>query len=75
MGRQRDTCSSIFVSQFIGTPFPHPPLPIYTIYQGRQQNESNSRRQTQYCLYLIVVQILTSRYDNIFKILKQHIYF
>ena len=45
--------------------------PLYTIYQGGEQNESNSRRLTQYYLYLIVVRILTSRYDNLFNFLKK----
>ena len=51
----------------IGTPFLQPPLPLYTIYQGGQQNKSNSRRQTQYCMYLIIVRTLANRYDNIFN--------
>ena len=36
------------------------PLPLYTIYQGGQQNKSNSRQQTHYiyCLYLIIARIL-----------------
>ena len=32
------------VALSISTPFPQPPLPLYTIYQGGQQNKSNSRR-------------------------------
>ena len=45
-------------------PLSTPALPLYTTSQGRLQTESNSRHK--YCLYLFVVRILISVYDNTF---------